>query len=61
MGEMVQWLKFLLCKHEDLSVIFITHVKKLGVVVHAYDPTTRARGEAVDGSLGLMASQRSAW
>lgn len=44
MGERVQWLKFLLCKHEDQSWIFITHVKKLGVVVHTYVPTTRARG-----------------
>lgn len=42
-------------KHEDLSSVPQTHVKKLGIVACPYDPSM---GEAeTGGSLGLLASQ----
>lgn len=33
-----RWLKCLLCKHEDLNLICINHVKKLGVAAYADNP-----------------------
>jgi hypothetical protein len=37
-GETAPLVKFLSCKHEGLSLIFILHVKKADVLVCACDP-----------------------
>lgn len=41
-GEMAQLVKYLLCKHEDLSFVRRIHVKKPGIVMHTWNPGTAA-------------------
>lgn len=47
--ETAPLVKFLSCKHEDLSLVFILHVKKADVLVCACDPRAVTPGPVTQG------------